>query len=86
MKLNSAQDRLIGQPPKIGIRPTIDGRYEGVRESLEDITMGMAKVSDGRLIDIELPPPLPPIPNPTDTRDARNWDELRHVLIPNIRI
>ena len=29
--------------PKIGIRPTIDGRLDGVRESLEDQTMGMAK-------------------------------------------
>ena len=29
--------------PKIGIRPTIDGRRNGVRESLEDQTMGMAK-------------------------------------------
>lgn len=29
--------------PKIGIRPTIDGRWGGVRESLEEQTMGMAK-------------------------------------------
>lgn len=29
--------------PRIGIRPTIDGRWGGVRESLEDQTMGMAK-------------------------------------------
>src|SRR5699024_1224302 len=29
--------------PKIGIRPTIDGRQMGVRESLEDQTMQMAK-------------------------------------------
>ncbi|MDX1414476.1 MAG: L-fucose isomerase [Candidatus Promineifilaceae bacterium] len=43
MKINPPQNRLIGNPPKIGIRPTIDGRYQGVRESLEDITMGMAK-------------------------------------------
>ena len=28
--------------PKIGIRPTIDGRWGGVRESLEAQTMGMA--------------------------------------------
>jgi len=28
--------------PKIGIRPVIDGRWGGVRESLEDKTMGMA--------------------------------------------
>ncbi|WP_108423652.1 L-fucose isomerase [Flagellimonas amoyensis] len=29
--------------PKIGIRPIIDGRRGGVRESLEDVTMNMAK-------------------------------------------
>jgi len=35
--------RLSGSIPKVGIRPTIDGREKGVRESLEDQTMGMAK-------------------------------------------
>src|SRR6185503_6527042 len=34
---------LIGSLPKIGIRPTIDGRRKGVRESLENQVMGMAK-------------------------------------------
>ncbi|MCB0049237.1 MAG: hypothetical protein KDD75_09070, partial [Caldilineaceae bacterium] len=29
--------------PKIGIRPTIDGRLGGVRESLEAQTMTMAR-------------------------------------------
>ncbi len=29
--------------PKIGIRPIIDGRLGGIRESLEDTTMNMAK-------------------------------------------
>ena len=29
--------------PKIGIRPTIDGRWGGVRESLEEQTMAMAR-------------------------------------------
>ena len=29
--------------PKIGIRPVIDGRRRGIRESLEEQTMGMAK-------------------------------------------
>ncbi|WP_226037985.1 L-fucose isomerase [Aquibacillus saliphilus] len=37
--------RLIGEMPKIGIRPTIDGRRKGVRESLEDKTMNMAKTA-----------------------------------------
>jgi L-fucose/D-arabinose isomerase len=36
-------ERWIGGMPKVGIRPTIDGREHGVRESLEDQTMGMAK-------------------------------------------
>ncbi|WP_438447982.1 L-fucose isomerase [Gorillibacterium sp. sgz5001074] len=36
------QYRWQGGFPKIGIRPTIDGRRNGVRESLEDTTMGMA--------------------------------------------
>src|SRR6056297_401433 len=31
-----------GELPRIGIRPTIDGRYGGVRESLEDQTQAMA--------------------------------------------
>ncbi|GAA0291795.1 L-fucose isomerase [Gracilibacillus halotolerans] len=35
--------RLIGEMPKVGIRPTIDGRRKGVRESLEEKTMNMAK-------------------------------------------
>ena len=30
---------------KIGIRPTIDGRYGGVRESLEDQVMNLAKAA-----------------------------------------
>ncbi len=36
-------DNRFGNLPKIGIRPTIDGRLGGVRESLEEQTMGMAK-------------------------------------------
>ena len=35
--------RLVGSMPKIGIRPTIDGRRNGVRESLEDKTMALAR-------------------------------------------
>ena len=31
--------------PKIGIRPVIDGRWGGVRESLEEKTMNMAKAA-----------------------------------------
>ncbi len=36
-------NRLRGALPKVGIRPAIDGRLGGVRESLETITMDMAK-------------------------------------------
>jgi L-fucose isomerase len=36
-------NRLIGNLPKIGIRPVIDGREKGIRESLEEQTMNMAK-------------------------------------------
>jgi len=42
-KLVQPHNRLIGDMPKIGIRPTIDGRRRGVRESLENQTMTMAK-------------------------------------------
>ncbi len=42
-----AKSRLIGDYPVIGIRPIIDGRRGplGVRESLEDQTMNMAKAA-----------------------------------------
>jgi len=36
-------NRLVGSMPKIGIRPAIDGRRKGIRESLEELTMDMAK-------------------------------------------
>ncbi|WP_338359166.1 L-fucose isomerase [Yeosuana marina] len=36
-------NRLIGRMPKVGIRPVIDGRERGVRESLEEQCMIMAK-------------------------------------------
>ena len=36
--------------PKIGIRPVIDGRWGGVRESLENQTMNMAKAAAERII------------------------------------
>ena len=38
-------NRLIGSLPKVGIRPAIDGRRGGVRESLEQQTMGMAQAA-----------------------------------------
>lgn len=44
-EVQEPQLRLRGGLPKIGIRPTIDGRLGGVRESLEAVTMGMAKAA-----------------------------------------
>ena len=59
--------RYVGDWPKIGIRPTIDGRRRGVRESLEDQTLGMARATaallsanlrypDGRPVDCVIAP------------------------------
>lgn len=45
MKVNEPNKRLRGPLPKIGIRPTIDGRRKGVRESLEGQTMGLARMA-----------------------------------------
>ncbi|MFN2135804.1 MAG: L-fucose isomerase [Candidatus Promineifilaceae bacterium] len=42
-------NRQIGSLPKIGIRPAIDGRRQGVRESLEETTMQMARTVAGFL-------------------------------------
>ncbi|MEO4021081.1 L-fucose isomerase [Bacillus paranthracis] len=39
----TVHNRFYNTLPKIGIRPTIDGRRNGVRESLEDMTMNLAK-------------------------------------------
>jgi L-fucose isomerase len=44
------KERFQGEWPKIGIRPTIDGRMGGVRESLENQTMNMAKSVENLLI------------------------------------
>lgn len=41
--VNTTDRTWITSLPKVGIRPTIDGRYGGVRESLEDQVMNMAK-------------------------------------------
>jgi len=58
--------RYVGDWPKIGIRPAIDGRRKGIRESLEDQTMGMARATadlisanlrypDGRPVECVIP-------------------------------
>lgn len=43
MNINPPANRLRTSLPKIGLRPTIDGRYGGVRESLEGQVMAMAQ-------------------------------------------
>jgi L-fucose isomerase len=46
-------NRLIGSLPKVGIRPVIDGRERGIRESLEKQTMNMAMAA-AQLIEANL--------------------------------
>lgn len=46
---NTIRNRLVGDMPKIGIRPVVDGRRRGVRESLEDQTMALAEAVAGLL-------------------------------------
>jgi len=48
-----SKKRMIGQAPKVGIRPAIDGRQKGIRESLEEQTMQMAQ-SAASLIETNL--------------------------------
>ncbi|MHA1145654.1 MAG: L-fucose isomerase [Candidatus Helarchaeota archaeon] len=43
MEKHVGEIRLRGSIPKIGIRPVIDGRRKGVRESLEEQTMNLSK-------------------------------------------
>jgi L-fucose isomerase len=43
LEILSPRNRLVGEVPRIGIRPAIDGRRKGVRESLEAQTMSMAQ-------------------------------------------
>jgi L-fucose isomerase len=38
-------NRLIGRSPRVGIRPVIDGRERGIRESLEEQTINLAKAA-----------------------------------------
>ena len=45
LKMTAPVNRYNGALPRIGIRPAIDGRRRGVRESLEEPTMNMAKAA-----------------------------------------
>ena len=47
---------VLSHLPKVGIRPTIDGRLGGVRESLEKQTMAMAKAT-AKLVSAQLRDP-----------------------------
>ncbi len=42
-RINRKYQTVIGEFPRVGIRPAIDGRMLGVRESLEEQTMNMAR-------------------------------------------
>ncbi len=53
LKKNNNYQTVIGDFPKVGIRPVIDGRMNGVRESLEDQTMNMA-INAAKLISSNL--------------------------------
>ena len=55
-KKNAPENKLHGDLPKVGIRPVIDGRRNGIREGLEDQTMAMA-TSVAELIGMELKHP-----------------------------
>jgi rhamnulokinase len=44
-KMNPLMNRLHSSIPKIGIRPVIDGRRKGIRESLENQTIQMARTA-----------------------------------------
>ena len=44
-KKTPSRNHLVGAMPKIGIRPTIDGRRRGVRESLEEQVMNLARAT-----------------------------------------
>ena len=55
-KKNAPENKLHGDLPKVGIRPVIDGRRNGIREGLEDQTMAMA-TSVAELIGKELKHP-----------------------------
>ena len=43
--------KKLSSLPKIGIRPVIDGRRMGVRESLEEQTMKMALITAQLLVE-----------------------------------
>ncbi len=59
LKVQQPSNRLRGRPPKIGIRPAIDGRWGGVREALEGRTMAMARGAAGLISSLRHPNGMP---------------------------
>jgi L-fucose isomerase (EC 5.3.1.25) len=53
--------KTIKALPRIGIRPVIDGRRMGVRESLEEQTMNMAKATAALVSDQLRHPAVRPV-------------------------
>ena len=45
--------------PKIGIRPTIDGRWGGIREGLEEQTLGLAQAAKALIETLRYPDGTP---------------------------
>ena len=70
-KVAAPRNRLIGPMPRIGIRPAIDGRRKGVRESLERQTLEMAR-SVARLLESSAG-------RRRQLEDARHGERLRAV-------
>ena len=61
--------------PKIGIRPTIDGRQGGIREGLEEKTMNLAKavknLIESNLKNGDGSPVVPPV---LSSSSVRVWE------------
>lgn len=69
--------------PKIGIRPTIDGRWGGVRESLEAQTMGMATAAKALIEEnLHYPDgtPVQCVLSPHHHRRRRRGSQVRRIL------
>ena len=70
-----------GSLPKIGIRPAIDGRRKGVRESLENQTMEMAKTA-AKFLDEHL---RHPNGLPVECVISDTWEEVLRKPSPSER-
>lgn len=68
--------------PKIGIRPTIDGRWGGIRESLETQTMGLAQAAQTLISSLRYPDgtPVQAVISPCTIAAARRQPGARNTL------